>query len=75
MPINGNTESRGLVNNGLQSRRPYTGQILLPRHKAAQAGTSFRRTGERYAECCVVEVNQFGGGGLMVSAGISFEFI
>ena len=30
----------------------------------------FRRTGERYADCCVVEVNRFGGGGLMVWAGI-----
>ena len=34
----------------------------------------FRRTGERYADCCVVEVNRFGGGGLMVWAGISRNF-
>ena len=34
----------------------------------------FRRTGERFAQCCVVEVNRFGGGGLMVWAGISRNF-
>ena len=31
----------------------------------------FRRNGERFAQCCVVEVNRFGGSGLMVWAGIS----
>ena len=34
----------------------------------------FRRTGVRYADCCIVEVNRFGGGGLMVWAGISRNF-
>ena len=34
----------------------------------------FRRTGERYADVCVVEVNRSGGGGLMVWAGISRNF-
>ena len=35
-PINGNTVSRRLAENGLRSRRPYTGQILLPRHRQAR---------------------------------------
>ena len=106
-PINGNTVSRLLAENGLRSRRPYTGQILLPRHRQARLAWAnahsrwprqrwqtvlftdeskfnlsysdgrrrvFRRTGERYADCCVVEVNRFGGGGLMVWAGISRNF-
>ena len=34
----------------------------------------FRRPRERYAQCCVVEVNRFGGGGVMVWAGISRDF-
>ena len=34
----------------------------------------FRRTGERFAQCCVVEVNRFGGGGLMIWAGLSRNF-
>ena len=106
-PINGNTVNRRLAENGLRSRRQYTGQILLPRHRQARLAWAnahsrwprqrwqtvlftdeskfnlsysdgrrrvFRRTGERYAECCVVEVNRFGGGGLMVWAGISRNF-
>ena len=34
----------------------------------------YRRPRERYAQCCVVEVNRFGGGGVMVWAGISRDF-
>ena len=33
-----------------------------------------RVSGERFAQCCVVEVNRFGRGGLMVWAGISRNF-
>ena len=33
----------------------------------------WRRPGERYAQCCVEEVDPFGGGGLMVWAGISYN--
>ena len=32
----------------------------------------YRRDGERYRDNCVVERDQFGGGGLMVWAGISY---
>lgn len=33
----------------------------------------WRRGGERYAECCIQEVDRFGGGGLMVWGGISYH--
>ena len=35
-PINGHTVRRRLADVGLKSRRPYTGQILLRRHKQAR---------------------------------------
>ena len=34
----------------------------------------YRRRNERYADCCVVEHNRFGGGSVMVWAGISADF-
>ena len=33
----------------------------------------FRRGGERFAQCCVLEHNRWGGGGIMVWAGISTD--
>ena len=33
----------------------------------------YRRRGERFAKCCVLEHNQWGGGGIMVWAGISTD--
>ena len=33
----------------------------------------YRRRGERFAQCCVLEHNRWGGGGIMVWAGISAD--
>ena len=33
----------------------------------------WRRVGERYAQCCVNEIDRWGGGGLMVWGGISYH--
>ena len=102
-PNNGSTVRRRFADVGLKSRRPYTGQVLLCRHKQSRVLPGlmhtqrwetvlfidqskfdlsysdgprrvYRRTGERFAQCYVVEVNRFGGGGLMVWFGISRIF-
>ena len=33
----------------------------------------YRHRGERFAHCCALEHNRWGGGGIMVSAGISAD--
>lgn len=87
----------------IRARRPYTGQILTARHRAARLAWArrhrhwtraqwrnviftdesrftvsfadgrvrvYRRRHERFAQCCVQERDRFGGGSLMVWAGI-----
>ena len=87
----------------IRQRRPYVGQVLTARHRAAGLQWAqwhfrwgrqqwarvlfsdesrfnlshhdgrirvFRRTGERFADNCLIERNRFGGGSVMVWGGI-----
>ena len=87
----------------IRARRPYTGQIMTQRHRAARLLWArrhlnwrradwnrvlftdesrftvshadgrvrvYRRKNERFADCCIVEKNRFGGGSVMVWGGI-----
>ena len=74
--ISAQTVRNRLAENNLRARRPYVGTVLTDRHRRDRLQWADRHIrNERYADCCVLQRDRFGGGGsVMVWAGISFGY-